>query len=171
MESKKELRKKAKEIRKNLDIKSVSKIIVEKISNLEDFKIAKNIMIFYPLENEINLLDLVEKYPDKNFYLPRTSGETMDACPFNTGDELIKGDFNVYVPTTNGINPQILDLIFTPALMVDKKNYRLGYGKGFYDRFLKETNAKTIVPISKKLIVEKLPIEEYDKRVDFIITD
>ncbi len=171
MENKKELRKKAKEIRKNIDIKSVSKVIVEKISNIEDFKIAKNIMIFYPLENEIDLLGLVEKNPDKNFYLPRTNGETMEACSFNIGDKLLKGAFNVCVPTTNKINPQILDLIFTPALMVDKNNYRLGYGKGFYDRFLKETNAKTIVPISKKLIVEKLPIEEHDKKVDFIITD
>lgn len=169
MENKKELRKKAKDIRKTLDIERVSKDIVAKIEKLELFHQAKNVMIFYPLEYEINLLDLLE-HSEKNFYLPRTINDEMMACPYKIGDKLSKGDFNVTVPTTDGINPKILDLIFVPALMVDKENYRLGYGKGFYDRFLEKTNAKTIVPISEKLIVEKLPVEEHDKKVDYIIS-
>ena len=43
--------------------------------------------------------------------------------------------------------------------------------EGFYDRFLVKTNAKTIVPISKKLIIEKLPVETHDKKIDLAITD
>ena len=171
METKKDLRKKAKEIRKNLDIKTISKIIVEKIENHKFFKNSNNIMLFYPLENEIDLLNLIENHPEKNFYLPRTLNAEMEACPYKFGDKLIKDDFNVCVPRTHGVNPEILDLIFVPALMVDKNNYRLGYGKGFYDRFLTKTNAKTIVPISKNLIVETLPIEFHDQKVDFIITE
>ena len=168
MQNKNELRKKAKDIRNTLNIEQISKDIIVKIENFELFQQAKNVMIFYPLENEINLLALL-KHSEKNFYLPRTINDDIEACPYKIEDKLSKGDFNVSVPMTDGINPEILDIIFVPALMVDKENYRLGYGKGFYDRFLKKTNAKTIVPISEKLIVDKLPIEEHDKKVDYII--
>ncbi len=168
MKNKKELRKKAKDIRKTLNIERISKDIIVKIENFEPFQQAKNVMIFYPLENEINLLALL-KHSEKNFYLPRTINDDIEACPYKIEDKLSIGNFNVSVPMTDGINPEILDIIFVPALMVDKENYRLGYGKGFYDRFLKKTNAKTIVPISEKLIVDKLPIEEHDKKVDYII--
>ena len=171
MESKNELRKKAKIIRNNLDIKNISSIITKKIENHELFKKANNIMLFYPLASEIDLLEIIKSHPEKKFYLPKTTGSEMEACPYKMGDKLLKGDFNIYVPTTEATNPQILDLIFVPALMVDKNNYRLGYGKGFYDRFLEKTNAKTIVPISKELIVENLPIEKHDKKVDLVISD
>ena len=74
MKNKKELRKKAKDIRKTLNIERISKDIIVKIENFELFQQAKNVMIFYPLENEINLLDLL-KHSEKNFYLPRTINE------------------------------------------------------------------------------------------------
>ena len=66
---KKELRITAKEIRKSLDIATVSKNIVAKILELDIYKSAKNVMIFYPLKDEIDLLKLAEDN-DKNFYLP-----------------------------------------------------------------------------------------------------
>ena len=171
MKTKNELRKKAKTIRKNLDIKNISSIITKKIENNELFKNANNIMLFYPLASEIDLLDIIKNHTEKNFYLPKTFENEMEACPYKIEDKLVKGDFNIYVPTSKATNPQILDLIFVPALMVDKNNYRLGYGKGFYDRFLGKTNAKTIVPISKELVIENLPIEKHDKKVDLVITD
>lgn len=57
--------------------------------------------------------------------------------------------------------------------MVDKKGYRLGYGGGFYDRFLSENKGqfKTIVVIPQKLYVEELPIDEYDEKIDYVVTD
>ena len=170
MNKKKDIRTWAKEVRHNINIKLASEKIVEKIKSLEIYKNAKNIMIFYPLENEINLLNLLED-TNKNFYLPKTINDQMMACPYKKGDDLEKGDFNVLVPLTDEINPQILDLIFTPALVVDKNNYRLGYGKGFYDRFLEKTTAKTIAVIEKELLIDRLPIDTHDKKVDFVITD
>ena len=54
--------------------------------------------------------------------------------------------------------------------MADKSGFRLGYGGGFYDRFLVENNTvKTILPIAKELIVEELPHEEFDIKIDEII--
>lgn len=173
MDSKSDLRIYAKELRKTLDIKNISKSIVEKIRVHKCYKPAKNVMIFYPMKYEINLLDLLND--DKNFYLPKVNpspqpspargeGENMVVCPFN--NNLIKSNFGVMEPTSAPINPDILDLIFVPALLVDSEGYRLGYGGGFYDRFLAQhKNIKTIVPIAKELLVEKLPHEKFDIKI------
>lgn len=168
MLKKTELRKKAKEIRKSLDIKNISHLICEEIRNLEDFKNAKNIMIFYPLKDEIDLLELLEE--DKNFFLPRMSGLNLNVCPYKKGDKLEVKQFGVKEPKTHPIAPKSIDLIIVPALMADSKNYRLGYGKGFYDRLITKTNAKTVVALPKELFIEELPIEPHDKSVDIVIT-
>lgn len=169
MNNKNDLRISAKNIRKSLDIDNISKIIVSKISNSEIFKKSLHIMIFYPLENEINLLPLLE-YSDKNFYLPRINLNDLECCPYKINDQLKESKFKTKEPITNTINPKLLDLIFVPALMVDSYNYRLGYGKGYYDRFLEKTNAKTIVPIAKELVIEELPIDKHDKTIDIVLT-
>ncbi len=167
MLNKADLRIKAKNIRKILDVKLISKIACEKISNLKEFQQAKNVMIFYPLEFEINLLSLISE--DKNFYLPRINGENLEVCTYQKGDTLNLSKFKTQEPLTKAISPNTLDLIIVPALMVDKNNYRLGYGKGFYDRLISQTSAKTVLPIAKELLVENLPTEPHDKKIDIVI--
>ena len=54
--------------------------------------------------------------------------------------------------------------------MADSKKYRLGYGKGFYDRLITKTNAKTVVCLPKELYIDELPVEPHDKTVDIVIT-
>lgn len=162
MDSKLTLRAKAKEIRKNLDLEKISKEICKIIRKNNFYKESKNIMIFYPLKYEINLLDLLKD--NKNFYLPKVNNEDILICPYDKN--LVKSELNIYEPCTNPVDSNILDLIFVPALMVDKENYRLGYGGGFYDRFLKTAKAHTIVPIAKELIVEKLPHEKFDIKIN-----
>ena len=166
MESKSDLRLKAKDIRKTLDIKNISEKLCERIRNLDIYNFSKNVMIFYPMKYETDLRTLLND--DKKFYLPKVQCENLCICPYSA--DLIKSEFNVYEPCTKPANPEVLDLIFVPALMVDKNNYRLGYGGGFYDRFLANyPNVKTIVPIAKELLVEKLPHDEFDVKVDEII--
>ncbi len=169
MQKKTDLRAKAKSIRKELDIKNISHVICEKIKNSEEFHSAKHIMIFYPLKDEINLLELLNE--DKKFYLPKMNGLTLNVCPYKKGDKLEIKAFGIKEPRTSPVSAKILDLIIVPALMVDKNNYRLGYGKGFYDRLITHTKAKTIVCIPKELLIEELPIEPHDKKVDIVIVE
>lgn len=168
MDSKSDLRKKAKCIRKSLSIAEKSKIAIEKIRENTLYIPAKNVLIYYPLRYELNLLALLDD--EKNFYLPRVCGENLQICPFKKGDKLVASSFNICEPCSNSINPRNLDLVVVPALMADKSGFRLGYGGGFYDRFLVENNAvKTILPIAKELIVEELPHEKFDIKIDEII--
>lgn len=168
MDNKTALRTRAKEIRKKLDIQQLSLNAVEKL-RMSDFYIkAEHILLFYPLKYEINLLELMSD--DKKFYLPKVNGENLYICPFSKDDTLEISKFNVKEPCSNPVNPEILDLIIVPALMADKENYRLGYGGGFYDRFLaKYPDVKTVIPIANELIVKKLPSEDYDIKCDFVI--
>ena len=154
------LRNKAKEIRKTLDIEKISIYLAKKIHQDKIFQKSKNVMLFYPTKYEINLLTLINK--EKNFYLPRVNGKNIEVCPYETGINLYKSSLGIMEPTTNAISPRILDLIIVPALMCDKNGYRLGYGGGYYDRFLKDIKCATISAIPKELYVDELPFEKYD---------
>ncbi len=169
MENKTNLRLWAKSIRKNLDTDAISRKISDKIRSLDVYKNAENVMIFYPLKYEINLLSLMED--NKQFYLPRVCGENLLVCPFAKCDRLAKSEFNVSEPLTESVSSDILDVVIVPALAVDTNNFRLGYGGGFYDRFLKGSKAYSIVPVPQKLIVEKLPVDDFDVPVDCVVTE
>ncbi len=168
---KQQLRKCAKEIRSKLDMTALSKILAEKLRETEEYKNAKNIMIFYPLKDEVNLLPLTED-KTKTFYLPKIDGENLLCCRYDENTKLCESCFHTMEPTSNPEKSAIIDFIIVPALAIDKNNYRLGYGKGFYDKFLSQFNppVKTAVCIPKQLIVETIFPNEYDIPIDLIIT-
>lgn len=170
MDNKTTLRRKAKDIRKTLDIVNVSTKIRENLVAHSFYKNSKNIMIFYPTKYEVNLLELMG-FSDKKFFLPRVKGMELEVCEFSEESELKKSEFNILEPITNPVQPSLLDLVIVPALMADKRGYRLGYGGGFYDRFLAKygKSFKSIVVIPECLFVGELPIDKYDQKVDDIV--
>ena len=168
--NKQDLRKWARGKRLELDLELISHVLVKKLKQTKEYQQAKNVMIFYPLKDEVNLLSLTED-ENKLFYLPKINGNDILCCKYDKDLPLCESCFHTKEPLTEPQNQSIIDLIIVPALAVDKNNYRLGYGKGFYDRFLKNSPAKTIVCISKQLLVETVFPEEHDIPVDLIITD
>ncbi|SMO34498.1 5-formyltetrahydrofolate cyclo-ligase [Gracilimonas mengyeensis] len=64
-----------------------------------------------------------------------------------------------------------LDVVIIPMAAADRKGNRLGYGKGFYDRFLAKTNARKIGFVFKEFLFDEIPVEEYDVKLDVIITE
>ena len=166
MNNKSDYRVFAKNIRKNLDITTLSKVLTEKVRNDIDYQNAKNVMIYYPLEQEFDYRELIND--DKNFYLPKMSGNTLLVCPYC--EDLICGKYNIMEPCSKPVDNKILDYIIVPALLADKNNNRLGYGAGFYDRFLSTcNNAIKVAVLPKELIIEKLPIDNFDVKLDKII--
>lgn len=169
MENKTDLRIWAKSIRKTLNLPEISNKIADKISNLPQFKQAQNVMLFYPLKSEINLLSLINN--NKKFYLPKVEGENLLVCPFKENDTLNISSFGTKEPCRENVSPEILDVIIVPALLADKNNFRLGYGGGFYDRFLAKHKIYSITPAPSELLLDKLPTEKYDIPVDLVITE
>lgn len=172
MLAKEQLRKSAKEIRKTLDINEISSTILQVFQSLDSYKNAKNIAIYYPIGSELNLMDLCQDRT-KSFYLPKSleSGK-LSFHLYDEKQELIKDSCGIFSPNTPEIESSLLDIIIIPALMADKSGLRLGYGKGFYDKFLSSCNlnAQKVVFVPDELFVETLPAEEWDVKVDMIIT-
>ncbi len=170
MISKIDLRKQFIEKRKILNTDVLSDLICKNITGLEIYKQSKNIFAYYPKEYEVNILKLFED-KSKCWFLPKIEGETLKFYEYK--GNLVLGKFNVYEPKENVFLEVTPDLIIVPALSVDNKGYRLGYGKGYYDRFLAgyETLPKTLTPIFNDLMVELLPVESTDKKIDIIVSE
>lgn len=165
------LRKKNLNLRKTLDCNLASSLIVAKILSSEFFLNSKNVLIFYPMKFEINLLELL-KVEDKNFYLPRVFGKELLICPYT--ENLKKSPFGVMEPLTEPVcDISVIDTAFIPCLAIDKNLNRIGYGKGFYDRLFSDSrfSAKKIAVLYKELVVNKINTDKFDRKVDFLITD
>lgn len=171
MQEKHELRKKARIIRSSLDMTTISEQIVKSVKSLEVYKKAEHIMTFYPLEHEVNLLPLLKD--DKKFYLPKVDGDNLLICPYKEGDELTTSRYKTKEPLTKPVSSDTLDIVFIPALMADKNLNRLGYGGGFYDRFLTKLNKNVtkIVAIPSALINNNLPFEDFDEKFDILVCE
>ena len=169
MQNKTDLRKEIKQARKNIpDPDKLSRRIADKIRKSDIYNKANHVLLFYPMKYEINLLTLLED--NKIFYFPKVNGEDLLVCP--AGPEYKKSNFGIYEPCSNPVPPEIIDIAIVPALAVDKDNYRLGYGGGFYDRFLyKYPKIKTLVPIQSLFVYNQLPHDENDIPVNYVITE
>lgn len=176
MANKKDLRIKNKKIRHELFLKGliadISKSIVHKIETSDSFRKAKHIMLFHPKEEEVNLLALL-RHKDKTFYLPRIKGNELEVCKFKQEDELRACKFGVWEPICEAQEDlSVLDVIYVPALGMDKFNNRLGYGGGFYDKLLakKSVRAEKIVVIPRALMIEdEMEHESFDVVCDSVI--
>ena len=119
------------------EVANLSEQIVSRIEGMHHFKQAKTIMLYYPIQNEPDLLALVRKYKDeKRFVFPASMHkhrieprEWVEHIPFR------KGRYGIPEPHTPAYTGKI-DLIIVPGISFDKRLRRLGRGGGYYDRFL-----------------------------------
>ena len=91
---------------------------------------------------------------------------------FNNSHKLvIRGNIINSLENEFYIPKNIIDIVIIPALACDKNGYRLGYGGGFYDRFLKHFNGFKLCCVPNCFLLDSVSPENYDIKVDLIITD
>lgn len=178
---KKRLRKEIKEKRIAMDLewkKEADLIIENKFLNLNTFVNCKSIFLYVSMENEVNTLNIISKSLElgKKVYVPKVHNETktMRALRIESLRDLNEsGAFGILEPSWEKEELKgDIDIILTPGLAFDKKGGRLGYGGGFYDKFFKIHKESNRVVLSYEYqIVDGIPMEDYDERVNLIITE
>ena len=150
-----------------------SKKIAERFLSLPQLKKAKNILLYYPHKNEVDTRFIIkELIKSKNFnlFLPKVVGNDLIPVKITDLSVLKKGYAGIMEPEGERSSPENIDIVVVPAVAFDLEGHRLGYGKGYYDRFLKKTKALKVGVAYDFQIVDKLPREQHDVPVDLIIT-
>lgn len=166
--------------RNNLSYEEVEKKSSLIIKNLEKFiKNAENVMIFMDMKNEVRITKLTELYPEKNFFISKITDSQNREMKINkyNENELILHKFGYYESSSNDFyDEKILDIVIVPAIAFDFWKNRIGFGGGYYDTFLKKVREK-----NKKVlfigvcynfqIIDKIPTEEHDMVVSFVVNE
>lgn len=181
---KKEFRKKVIRLRNEKDtyfIKHNSDIITEKLLKLDCVQNAKTIMLYLDFNNEVATDNLISKLINlgKTVASPITLKEERKLIPSqitNLKEGIQYGAYNIREPKPEcspAIDIKDLDVVIVPAVAYDKNCYRLGYGGGFYDRFLENLKKDTItIGIAFDLqVFDKIPKEPHDAQLDYVITE
>ena len=153
-----------------------SDIIINKLCKIIDEKKLENIMIFMDMKNEIQVTKLINIYPNKNFFIPKCFPKGVMKINKYNKNELIKHKFGYYESSSeNYIDENILDLIIMPGVAFDKNKNRVGFGAGYYDRFLlkfgKNQMPLTIAVCYDFQVINDIPAEAHDQKPHFIITE
>ena len=178
--NKNELRAKMLKIRQKLSSEArvqAEKDLVDAILALDLWKQHHQIGIYRSTSQELSTRLLIEAGWDqgKSIYLPtlQPGQQEMGFSHFRPNDKLVRNIFGIDQPdASKKDDSQRLSLIIVPAVCVDARGHRLGYGKGFYDRFLRGSKGRlaTIAIAFACNRVEKIPNEPHDMKCDLSVT-
>ncbi|CAH2214968.1 5-formyltetrahydrofolate cyclo-ligase [Tepidibacter aestuarii] len=181
---KKEFRKKVISERKkqNQDIiNSNSELIFQNLLKLSEIKEAKNIMAYLDFNNEVKTDNIVNYFLSKNqkVVVPITILDEKKLLLSEIKDietDVSIGTYGIREPKSGFIRPveaKELDIVIVPAVAYDINGYRLGYGGGYYDRFLESIrdDCLTIGIAFEIQLFDKIPKEDHDAQLDYIITE
>lgn len=172
--NKAELRKRMKSLRDGLkerDEKSAA--ICRNISSMPEYESAECVMLYMPIRSEADLRPLMRMavQDGKRVCLPVCREEgLMDAVEYTGEETLQTGAFGVSEPVGNVVAPEEIDLILCPGLAFDGNGGRLGYGKGYYDRYLQKVHAFLAGICYTECVVEKVPVQAHDRVMQAVVT-
>lgn len=136
---------------------------------------AKRIGIYCSTRGEVDTYGLMEHWfwdKDISIYVPKVTGETMDFFRISSFKDLSMGRFGILKPQTDDkINPDELEVIIVPIVAFDKYKHRIGFGKGYYDRYLKQTSARKIGIAFSFQEVDEILVDPFDVDCDIVITE
>jgi 5-formyltetrahydrofolate cyclo-ligase len=161
---------------------AISHAIAEHLAGWQMFQQASCVLTYSALPDEPNLSGLMSQFPDKAWYLPRvaTHTQTMRFHHVQDASQLTPNRWGITEPTANAPTwePTLSEksLMLLPGLMFDRDGYRLGRGKGYYDRFLTELKTtgysiRTAGVIAEGLLVPALARHDWDIAVSAVITE
>ena len=179
---KKKLRKEIQKKRDSIPIadrKKKSRIIAEKFCDTAYYTDSNNILIYYPFRSEIDVTFIIRQAlkDSKNIIFPRIYKQELKLFyVINLSKQLEKCAYGIMEPIPRlckSAKPADIDLAIVPGVVFDKNLNRIGYGGGFYDKFLPliPKEIKKIALCFDIQIVGHIPVLEHDIKIDLLITE
>ncbi len=133
-------------------------------------------LAFASIRNEVNTRPLVEAVlaSGTRVAFPRVAGDELTLHLVASYDDLVEGAFSVPEPPEDAarLQPQDVEFALVPALAVDSRGYRIGYGGGYYDRLVPTLSGALTCAIAYDFqLVAEVPEQPFDAAVDVIVTD
>lgn len=153
--------------------RTISANILKRLEDLPEFQRAHTVLIYHSLEDEVYTHEFIQKWSrNKRILLPVVKGYDLELRIYNGQEKMSIGSYGIKEPTGEIFNAYSeIDLAVIPGVAFDMEGNRLGRGKGYYDRFLPYIPSALKVAICFPFqIVEKVPVESFDVRMDIIIT-
>lgn len=178
-EIKSELRKKYRLLRKEMSVdfkKSLDHSICERLVTLPEYQNAETILVYSPCRGEIELNAFFDSAmrDGKKLAFPRCFDKEMrfSIC---TSDALVPGAYGILEPSIDAEYEASFTydttLCILPCLAADRSGFRLGYGGGYYDRFLSQNKLRTVAAVYRDFLTEVDFSEPFDIKADIIVTE
>jgi len=143
------------------DFKDQLKSVMQSLTSI------KKVGIYYPINQEIDIRFLEDEYET---YYPKVHVEGI--VFYKNTYTFKKAPFNTYEPDSKEpIDKNDLDAVIVPGLVFDDSLYRIGYGKGYFDAFLKDYKGLKIGVCYDLFKIKSIPIEPHDIAVDILVTN
>lgn len=151
--------------------------IAKNIKKLNEYKPAKTVLIYVSTAIEVSTINIIQMALNdgKKVAVPRCIKDTreMEFHYINSVDELSPGTFSVLEPPSDF--PVVTDftgcLMIVPGMQFDMNGYRIGYGKGYYDRYMSKFTGISVGICYSNELVPFMYHGKYDKAVNIIVTD
>lgn len=154
---------------------AASHTICETLLARPECKKATVICIYVSLPEEVDTKTLLRALfqQNKTVVVPRVSGDDLILHRMHTMNDLVPGKFGISEPKVSCpvIDTTSVDLFIVPGIAFDRSGYRLGWGKGYYDRLLAGVSAPKIGLAYSFQIVSRLPHHGYDIPMNIVITE
>jgi 5-formyltetrahydrofolate cyclo-ligase len=153
-----------------------SQALCDRLSNWQIFQQAQNILTFSSFRQEPDLSPLWLIFPDKNWGFSRCVEKDLiwhQVAIADFDNNMRSGAFGILEPRHDLplMDLHSIDLILIPAVACDRRGYRLGYGGGFYDRWLPNSTGTKTGIIFDQFYLDTLPHDSWDVTLDVIITE
>lgn len=181
MRSKEKIRQEAQETLKSLNNtrrSSVTQLLHDRLFDSDLWRNANSIGVTMSQDIEWDTYPIINRAwrEKKTISVPKATHKTrqMTFYAITSFDQLEEGYIGIQEPIeekATKIKKQEIDLLIVPGVAFTKAGYRIGFGGGFYDRFLADYTGETVSLIATEQLYNNLPHDEYDQPVNYIITD
>lgn len=150
--------------------------ILYRLRALESYRKAAVIFSYVSMPEEVDTRRFIREalQEGKGIVVPRCEeGGIMNAYRIGSLDDLEPGAWGIWEPKRQcpKIQPDIIDLCVVPCVSASRTGVRLGYGGGYYDRYLPRTEAVRVLLCREQMLCEEIPEEAHDCRMDVVVTE